>query len=116
ERRTDDAERLARAALVAAEGGGENDVACEALIVIGRLARAADLDRAEAAFVRAHELAEAHQLTVWRSRALHELAPSTCFGMLPLSDCWRHARWRSSRGLSRPWHGSMASCRLCTTR
>jgi DNA-binding CsgD family transcriptional regulator len=55
------------------------DVACEALIVLGRLARNYDLDRAEVEFERAHKLAEAHELTVWRSRALHELGTIDMF-------------------------------------
>jgi hypothetical protein len=55
------------------------DVACEALIVLGRLARATDLDRAEEAFARAHDLAVAHGLAVWRSRALHELGTLDMF-------------------------------------
>jgi hypothetical protein len=79
DRRIEDAERLARAALATAERIGEMDVACEALIVLGRLARAGDLDRAEEAFVRAHALAEQHGLAVWRSRALHELGTIDMF-------------------------------------
>lgn len=73
ERRTDDADRLARTALAAAERLGQPEVACEALVVMGRLARAYDLDQAEAAFERAQALAESHGLTIWRCRALHEL-------------------------------------------
>jgi AAA ATPase domain len=79
ERRLADAEQLAGAALAAAERTGEMDVACEALIVLGRLARNYDLDRAEAEFERAHKVAEAHELTVWRSRALHELGTIDMF-------------------------------------
>jgi DNA-binding CsgD family transcriptional regulator/tetratricopeptide (TPR) repeat protein len=79
ERRTDDADRLARMALAAAERLGEPEVACEALVVIGRLARAYDLERAEAAFERAHGLADSHGLTIWRCRALHELGTIDMF-------------------------------------
>jgi DNA-binding CsgD family transcriptional regulator len=79
ERRLADAEQLAGAALAAAERTGEMDVACEALIVLGRLARNDDLDRAEAEFERAHQVAEEHGLTVWRSRALHELGTIDMF-------------------------------------
>jgi hypothetical protein len=79
ERRLADAEQLARAALAAAERTSEMDVTCEALIVLGRLARIDDLDRAEAEFERAHTVAEAHGLTVWRSRALHELGTIDMF-------------------------------------
>jgi hypothetical protein len=79
ERRLADAEQLAAVALAAAERTGEIDVACEALIVLGRLARNYDLDRAEADFERAHQLAEANYLAVWRSRAQHELGTIDVF-------------------------------------
>jgi DNA-binding CsgD family transcriptional regulator/uncharacterized membrane protein YkvA (DUF1232 family) len=63
----------ARTALAAAEVAGLHEVSCEALEVIGRAARLSDLDRAEAAFVRAHDIAVEHGLMVWRVRALFEL-------------------------------------------
>jgi DNA-binding CsgD family transcriptional regulator len=68
-----EADELARAALRAAEDGGRPDVACEALEVIGRVARQRDLEAAERAFARAADLASAHGLQLWRLRALHEL-------------------------------------------
>ena len=68
-----EADELARAALRAAEDGGLPDVACEALEVIGRVARQRDLEAAERAFTRAADLASAHGLQLWRLRALHEL-------------------------------------------
>ncbi len=76
--RLEEAERLARAALRAAEGspaghGIQPEVACEALEVIGRVARQRDLETAERAFARAADLAAAHGLPLWRLRALHEL-------------------------------------------
>ena len=76
--RLEEADRLARAALRAAEGSHEDhrvqpDVACEALEVIGRVARQRDLEAAERAFARAADLAGAHGLRLWRLRALHEL-------------------------------------------
>jgi ATP/maltotriose-dependent transcriptional regulator MalT len=75
--RLEEADRLARAALRAAEGeGGQSvqpEVACEALEVIGRVARQRDLEAAERAFARAADLAGAHGLRLWRLRALHEL-------------------------------------------
>ena len=49
------------------------EVACEALEVIGRVARQRDLEAAERAFARAADLAGAHGLRLWRLRALHEL-------------------------------------------
>jgi DNA-binding CsgD family transcriptional regulator len=73
----EEAGRRARAALRAAEGGpGQRDqpeVACEALEVIGRVARQRDLEAAERAFARAADTASAHGLQLWRLRALHEL-------------------------------------------
>jgi DNA-binding NarL/FixJ family response regulator len=68
-----EADQLARAALRAAEAGGLPEVACEALEVIGRVARQRDLEEAERAFTRAADLAGAHGLRLWRLRALHEL-------------------------------------------
>ncbi len=63
----------ARAALGAAERAGLHEVACEALEVVGRAARVSALEPAEAAFLRAHDLAVEHGLTLWRVRALFEL-------------------------------------------
>jgi len=75
--RLEEADRLARAALRAAESVGDGEglpeVACEALEVIGRVARQRDLEAAERAFTRAADLAGAHGLQLWRLRALHEL-------------------------------------------
>jgi DNA-binding CsgD family transcriptional regulator len=68
-----EADKLARAALRAAENGGLAEVACEALEVIGRVARQRDLDVAEQAFTRAATVARAHGLQLWHLRALHEL-------------------------------------------
>jgi DNA-binding CsgD family transcriptional regulator len=68
-----EADELARAALRAAESGGRPDVACDALEVIGRVARQRDLEAAERAFARAADVASAHGLRLWRLRALHEL-------------------------------------------
>ncbi|CAN5179584.1 hypothetical protein BH20ACT9_BH20ACT9_04870 [soil metagenome] len=69
----DEAAPLARAALEAAERLSLPDVACESLEVLGRSERGRDLGAAEAAFARALALAEAYGLTVWQTRALHEL-------------------------------------------
>ncbi|MCW2911064.1 MAG: transcriptional regulator, LuxR family [Actinomycetia bacterium] len=67
------ADKLASAALRAAESSGLPEVACEALEVIGRVARQRDLDAAEQAFARAAAVASAHGLRLWHLRALHEL-------------------------------------------
>ncbi|MDP8929365.1 MAG: AAA family ATPase [Actinomycetota bacterium] len=71
--RPEQAAAEARAAIFTAEAAGMPEVACEALEVVGRCARLGDLDAAEEAFEQAYALAEAHDLTVWRMRALHEL-------------------------------------------
>ena len=68
-----EADELASAALRAAESGGLPEVACEALEVIGRVARQRDLDQAEQAFAQAAAVATAHGLRLWHLRALHEL-------------------------------------------
>ena len=69
----DRAARLARRALADAERAGRPELACEALEVIGRRERTRDLRAAEHAFASALDRARAHELTVWRVRALHEL-------------------------------------------
>jgi DNA-binding CsgD family transcriptional regulator len=68
-----EADELARAALRAAESGGLPEVQCEALEVIGRVARQRDLAEAERAFARAAAVASAYGLQLWHARALHEL-------------------------------------------
>jgi DNA-binding CsgD family transcriptional regulator len=68
-----EADEEATAALRAAERGGLPEVACEALEVIGRVARQRDLEAAETAFARAEQVAQAYGLQLWRLRALHEL-------------------------------------------
>jgi hypothetical protein len=68
-----EADKLAGSALAAARASALPDVACEALEVIGRVARQRDLDAAERAFAEAADVATAHGLQLWRARALHEL-------------------------------------------
>ena len=68
-----EADQLARAALRAAEDGGPPEVVCEALEVIGRVARQRDLEEAERAFARSAAVASARGLQLWHLRALHEL-------------------------------------------
>lgn len=64
---------LAQAALEAAERLELPEVQCEALEILGRSQRPRDLQAARVAFARGLAVAEAHGLTVWRARALHEL-------------------------------------------
>src|SRR5918998_3602532 len=73
EGRVADAVALAQRAVGIAEQAGEYEAACEALEVLGRAARLRNLTEAEAAFQRAHQIADAQGLVVWRIRALHEL-------------------------------------------
>jgi DNA-binding CsgD family transcriptional regulator len=73
-----EAERLAAAALDAtaldsAARDGLPEVACEALEVLGRVARQRDLDVAERFFAQEDAVASAHGLRLWQLRALHEL-------------------------------------------
>jgi DNA-binding CsgD family transcriptional regulator len=70
---TDEAAALAGMALQRSERLDLPEVACEALEVLGRCERPRDLAAAEAAFGRAHSIADEHGLAVWRMRALHEL-------------------------------------------
>lgn len=72
--RLDEAAGLAETVLLRAEAQNLPEVACEALEVIGRRVRLRDLHEAEGVFVRARRIAERHGLTLWRIRAVHELA------------------------------------------
>jgi DNA-binding CsgD family transcriptional regulator len=69
----DEAAGLAHAALVIAEAGGRPELRCEALEILGQRERQRDLASAADAFSAALDVAEAHGLSVWRVRALHEL-------------------------------------------
>lgn len=70
---------LARSALPVAERLTLPEVACQTLEVIGRCHRPYDLVAAEGAFERAYSIAEQHDLSVWRVRALHELGTIDLF-------------------------------------
>ena len=95
-----EADELARAALRAAEDDGRPEVACEALEVIGRVARQRDLEAAERAFARAAAVASANGLQLWHLRALHELGTidqlrtESVDRLLAARElAWRRARW-----------------------
>ena len=66
-----DAEVMAHGVLSAAPDAAS---ACEAMEVLGRLARRTDLAKAADWFARGVALADANALPLWRARALHELA------------------------------------------
>lgn len=74
--RTQDAHDWAARALQTSAGpvaeAVDGPAQCQALEVLGRLARTHDLDEAQARFRRCALVAQAHGLTVWRARALHE--------------------------------------------
>ncbi len=82
---------LARRALEGAEATGQPMVQCEAHEVIGRAERGRDLDAAEVAFQRAHDVASSSRLALWRVRALQEL------GTIDLFDSLRLDRLREAR-------------------
>jgi DNA-binding CsgD family transcriptional regulator/tetratricopeptide (TPR) repeat protein len=67
------AEELAARALRDATEANLPETACEALEVLGTCARVRDLDEAESLFSRALELAERHDLVLWRIRLLFDL-------------------------------------------
>ncbi|GIH25843.1 LuxR family transcriptional regulator [Acrocarpospora phusangensis] len=69
EERLDDATALAHSARTAAAP----EVACEALIILGRRERLGDLAAAGRSFTEAYELARRHALPYWSIQALHEL-------------------------------------------
>ncbi|HEX6418094.1 MAG TPA: LuxR C-terminal-related transcriptional regulator, partial [Acidimicrobiales bacterium] len=66
-------EQRARHALQLARDGGLADAECAALQLLGRCARRSSLKEAESWFRRALATAEAHGLSLWRLRALHEI-------------------------------------------
>lgn len=67
----DEAAATAQAVL---DGGVTGAPACEAMEVLGRVARRDDLEEAHRWFARAAEQARVHRLEVWHARAAHELA------------------------------------------
>jgi len=67
------AERIARSVAVQAAGRSDDAMACEAWLLAGESAAAADVDRAEEIFSRALALAEARRLGTLRARALAAL-------------------------------------------
>jgi len=84
----------ARRALDVAEGANLPDTACQALEVIGRVARNRDLMEAEAAFTRQLDIATTHGMAVWVVRATHEL------GAVDLMSANRTDRLRRARELA----------------
>ena len=55
-------------------GDDEPEAQCEALLILGRVARGRDLAEAAAYFRRAVRTAERHGLLLWRASAMHEAA------------------------------------------
>ncbi|MFD7156532.1 helix-turn-helix transcriptional regulator [Kribbella sp. NPDC059898] len=77
-RRIQAATELAARAAAAAERAGLPEVACEALQLLGILAREHDLDRSVDYFHRARQLAEEHGLTVQRVTSHYFQAGTIC--------------------------------------
>lgn len=74
-----DADELARTAVAAAEASGQPDVQCEALEVLGRVARVREPELSDGWFERSAEVAERNALAGWHLRAHHELALSSAW-------------------------------------
>lgn len=94
--RLDDARALAERAV---EDGGIADAPvaqCEALEVLGRIERLHDVVQAEHTFERALAVAERHDLTLWRARALSEL------GTIDLFTTFRRDRLLEARKTAPP--------------
>lgn len=72
--RLDEAVAHGTAALGLAERHDLPPVACAALILLGRCARSTDFATAERTYGRALGIAAEHGLSIWRARALHEVA------------------------------------------
>jgi DNA-binding CsgD family transcriptional regulator len=68
-----DAATSARGVLARGESCGADDAVCEALLVLGRLARREDLATADELFIRARRVAEAAGLALAAARAAAEL-------------------------------------------
>ncbi len=79
ELRFHDAEALARRAFEEASRLNLPDAICEALEVLGRLARLRDLERAANCFEQAYDLARRDSIVLWSIRALHELGTIDMF-------------------------------------
>jgi DNA-binding CsgD family transcriptional regulator len=74
ELRLDDAVAHGTAALELAERHDVPPVVCAALLLLGRCARSTNTATAERTYERAIGIAEEHGLSIWRARALHEVA------------------------------------------
>jgi DNA-binding CsgD family transcriptional regulator/tetratricopeptide (TPR) repeat protein len=84
EDRYDDADGLARAALTFAEHNDDHPLACEALLVLGRCARARGAgDAAAAAFDRVIQIGRDHNLAAWGLQGLMERASLDAWNFLP---------------------------------
>lgn len=104
--RAADAASLAQSAVQLSEAAGAPAAACEALEVLGRLARRTDLEDAERHFDRALRIAEQHDLALWRARALHEL------GTIDLYRGRRSDRFLDAREAAAE-AGAVATVALC---
>ncbi len=72
--RLDQAESVAKTVIDIADEVGDAPAVCEALEVLGRIARTSDLEAAAQWFERGVRVSERAGLRYWRARALHEQA------------------------------------------
>lgn len=89
--RFDDAERHAQGVLERLGDDGPPELRCEALELLGRLARRHDLPEAERCFAEALRVADEADAPIWRTRALHELSTIDLFSSLRLDRAERAA-------------------------
>ncbi len=89
--RVAEAESSAQRALAVAQQSDVMDVACQALEVLGRIARNRNLGEAEAIFARQLEIATRHEARLWELRATHELGTIDLM-QVNRTDRLRHAR------------------------
>ena len=75
--RKQEAEQLALRAVAAAERVPLPPIACQALLVLGMVARERDIDESDRHFERARRLAERYRLWTWQLYALVRLAGNT---------------------------------------
>ncbi|MDQ3978395.1 MAG: helix-turn-helix transcriptional regulator, partial [Actinomycetota bacterium] len=104
--RTEEAAALASSALERARHATAPAAACEALEVLGRIARSTDLAEAEHLFLDALAIASEHDLALWRARALHEL------GTIDLYTGRRSERFQAAREAAVE-AGAVATIALC---
>jgi transcriptional regulator of met regulon len=98
----EEAERCGRRAIDAARATDQPEVVCEALLVLGRVLRPQDADRARASFRDAAEVAADAGLARWHLRAQQELALES-WGTDGSGELLRTRELAAPTSRSRPW-------------